>query len=117
MPTKTSKATELKPETTAAAEPAAGDAPVTTDAPTTTKDDPAAALGFRMGSKTYAAATLFLRQNGATMAEIKEATGGPQRNLLKKVEAKGHNVVKNTVDGANGRRVTSYRIEMAVTTK
>jgi hypothetical protein len=108
MASKTSKTNEPKTETTTAAEPT----PTDTSTATATENDPAAALGFRVDSKTYQAATLFLRPNGATMQEVKAATGGPQRNLLKKVEAKGHKVTKTTVDGANGRRVTSYHIEL-----
>lgn len=74
--------------------------------------DPAARLGFRPGTKTHTAAELFLRENGATMAEIIEACGGPQRNLLTAVERKGHKVEKFTSQGKDGKKATAYRIEL-----
>lgn len=90
MANKTSKATEPTPTT----EPV-GDA--------------ATALGFRADTKTHTAALMYLRQDGATMAEIKGACGGPQRNLLKTMETKGHTVEKFTVE-QDGKTRTSYKI-------
>ena len=48
--------------------------------------DTAAELGFRPGSKAYKAVAMYLRPSGATDAAIREACGGPQRNLLNRVE-------------------------------
>ena len=82
--------------------------------PTTTEPegDAAMALGFRAGTKTHAAALLYLRPEGASMREIIAECGGPHRNLLKRVQEKGHTVHRTTVDGGNGKAVTSYRIEL-----
>lgn len=43
---------------------------------------------------TKKAERLFTKPDGATMAEIIELTGGPQYNVLKKLEAKGYNIRK-----------------------
>ena len=43
---------------------------------------------------TKKAARLLSKPDGATMAEIIEATGGPQYNVLKKLEAKGYTIRK-----------------------
>ncbi len=43
---------------------------------------------------TKIAERMFARAEGATMAEIIAATGGPQYNVLKRLEAKGHAVRK-----------------------
>ena len=40
------------------------------------------------------AAQLFSQPNGATMAEIIAATGGPQYNVLKRLEARGYRLRK-----------------------
>lgn len=80
--------------------------------PTPNPMDPASKLGFRPGTKTHTAAMLFLRENGATMAEIVEACGGPQRNLLTAVERKGHKVEKFTTQAKDGKKATAYRIEL-----
>lgn len=45
-------------------------------------------------SGTQLAAQLFSRPNGATMAEIIAATGGPQYNVLKRLEARGYRLRK-----------------------
>ena len=44
------------------------------------------------GTKT--AETLFVRPEGATMDEVIAATGGPQYNVLRRLEAKGYTVRK-----------------------
>jgi AbrB family looped-hinge helix DNA binding protein len=43
---------------------------------------------------TKIAERLFTRPNGATMAEITAATGGPQYNVLKKLEGLGYRIHK-----------------------
>jgi hypothetical protein len=48
----------------------------------------------------------FYTVNGATDAAIREACGGPQRNLLKRVEGMGHKVTTAKVAGPNGRMAT-----------
>ena len=74
--------------------------------------DAATDLGFRPGTKAHQAATLYLRPNGATDAVIRKACGGPQRNSLAQIAKVGHIVKKHKVDGQNGRRITSYKIEL-----
>jgi Endonuclease NucS len=50
------------------------------------------AFGLRLGSKVSKAASLAARPQGATMAEIVEATGdkGTKHNIFLQLEAKGH---------------------------
>ena len=66
-------------------------------------------LKFRRNSKTEKAVKLYLRKNGATNAEIIKACGGPQLNVLKKVEALGHEV-KTTLKKVKGKEVKCYQI-------
>jgi hypothetical protein len=54
----------------------------------------------------------FYTVNGATDAAIREACGGPQRNLLKRVEGMGHKVTTAKVAGPKGRKVNAYRIQL-----
>ena len=54
--------------------------------------DTAQHLGMRPGTKTYQAVVLYGRRKGATLEEVKEATGSPQLNVLKRLEGKGHEV-------------------------
>jgi AbrB family looped-hinge helix DNA binding protein len=56
-------------------------------------------------SGTQKAEQLFSRPEGATMDEVIVATGGPQYNVLRRLEANGYNVRK-TKQG----RVTRYRV-------
>lgn len=52
-------------------------------------------FGLRKGSKTSEAARLFARSNGATMAQVNEATGANQYNLLNALTEAGHKVKKD----------------------
>ena len=52
-------------------------------------------FGLVEGSKVSQAVKLFARSKGATMAEIKEATGGPQGNVLRKLVEEGHRVERD----------------------
>lgn len=45
-------------------------------------------------SGTRIAEQMLIRPQGATMAEIIQATGGPQYNLLKRLEARGYSIRK-----------------------
>lgn len=74
--------------------------------------DTAIELGFRPGTKAHQAATMYLRPKGATDADVREACGGPQRNLLARVKKQGHTVIQEKIDGPKGRKVTAYRIEL-----
>lgn len=68
-------------------------------------------LGFKIGTKTHIAATMYLRKNGATNAEIVAKNSGPFLNLLKAVEAKGH-TVERTTRTVKGRNVKVYKIKI-----
>ena len=74
--------------------------------------DTAAELGFKPGSKAHKAVAMYLKPSGATDAAIRDACGGPQRNLLNRITKAGHTVTKTKVDGPKGRKVTAYRIEL-----
>jgi hypothetical protein len=67
-------------------------------------------FGFRKGSKKSQAAKLYSVKKGATLAEVKEATGSSQLNLLKELEEKGHTVEKEKVAGPGKKQVTRYKI-------
>lgn len=69
----------------------------------------AKALGFKTNTKLFIAACMYLRKNGATNQEVIDKLGGPQLNLLKKVEAAGFEVERTTRD-VKGRNVKVYRI-------
>ena len=72
----------------------------------------ATGLGFTEGTKAHIAAAMYLKPKGATDAAIREACGGPQRNLLKRMEKQGHTVTRTKVKGPKGRMVTAYRINI-----
>ena len=74
--------------------------------------DTAAELGFKHGTKAHQAATLYLRVDGATDADIRKSCGGPQRNLLARVKKQGHTVIYEKIEGPKGRTVTRYKIEL-----
>ena len=65
--------------------------------PATTKPDKAAQrdrFGLRDGSRVSQAVSLFSRKDGATMKEVKEATGSGQYNILNWLERQGHKVTR-----------------------
>jgi hypothetical protein len=72
------------------------------------------AFGFRKGSKKSQAAKLYSTKKGATLAEVKEATGSSQLNLLKELEEKGHKVEKEKVAGTGKKQVTRYKVTSVV---
>jgi len=67
-------------------------------------------FGFRKGSIKSNAAAIYAKGKGATLAEVKEAVGSNQFNLLTEVEARGHTVLKTSVSGEGTRKVTRYKI-------
>ncbi len=73
-------------------------------------DVAAEVLGFRPGTKTHRAVSMYLRRQGATTPEISNVNGRPYLNCLKQVEAKGHRVEKKLVQSTDGKMITSYRI-------
>jgi len=64
--------------------------------------------GFREGSLKSRAASLYASKQGATLAEVKAATGSVQLNLLKELEGKNHTVQRVKEEGKGGREVTRY---------
>lgn len=66
----------------------------------------AATLGVRPGSKRFKAAVLFLRPEGASMKEVKEETGAPQRNVFTLAQQRGARTKQ--VRGKDG--LTRYKI-------
>ena len=81
-------------------------------APAERKRDPAKldAYGFRKDSIKSKAAALYAKGKGATLAEVKEALGSVQFNLLTEVEKKGFTVGKTDVKSETGRTVTRYKL-------
>lgn len=68
------------------------------------------AFGFRKGTIKSNAAALYAAKSGATLAEVKEAVGSVQFNLLKEVEEKGHTITRKTEKGDGARDVTRYKL-------
>ena len=68
------------------------------------------AYGFRLGSVKSQAAAIYAKGKGATLAEVKDALGSVQFNLLTEVKAKGYDVEETEVKGTSGRMVTRYKI-------
>lgn len=55
---------------------------------------------------------MYMKPKGATDAAIREACGGPQRNLLKRVDGMGHKVTTTMVAGPSGRKVNAFMIQL-----
>ena len=70
------------------------------------------AFGFRKGSIKSKAAAMYAK--GATLADVKEALGSVQFNLLTELEGRGFTVDKAEIKGANDRMVTRYKIHAPV---
>jgi hypothetical protein len=68
------------------------------------------AFGFRKGSIKSKAAAMYAKGKGATLAEVREALGSVQFNLLTELEKGGFTVEKNHAKGDTGRGVTRYKI-------
>lgn len=73
-------------------------------APAAEKD----AYGFRKGSAKSKAVAMYARKNGATLAEVKEALGSVQLNVLVALEADGKKVERITEERKGQRAVTRY---------
>jgi hypothetical protein len=67
-------------------------------------------FGFRKGSIKSRAAAMYAKGKGATLAEVKEAVGSVQFNLLSELRANGFTVETSEVKNANGRMVTRYKL-------
>ncbi len=69
-------------------------------------------LGLTAGTKALEACAMYPGPKGATYADVRAACGGPQKNVLKRVEKMGHKITKTKVVNPKGRMVTAYRIVM-----
>src|ERR1700721_3245921 len=68
------------------------------------------AYGFRLGTIKAKAAAMYAKGKGATLADVKEALGSVQFNLLTEVKERGFTVEEADVKGPTGRIVTRYKI-------
>lgn len=68
-------------------------------------------FGFRLDTLKSQAAAMYASKHGATLAEIKEALGSTQFNLLTELEEKGFEIERGEVASATGRKVTKYKIK------
>lgn len=66
------------------------------------------AYGFRKGSAKSKAVAMYARKNGATLAEVKDALGSVQLNVLVALEADGKKVERITEERKGQRAVTRY---------
>lgn len=74
--------------------------------------------GFKVETKVSQAAALYARKEGASLNEIKEIVGSPQRNLLKTVDKLPEfEVIKKTKKGMNGKETVRYYIKELKTKK
>lgn len=67
-------------------------------------------FGFRKGTIKSKAAALYAKGKGCTLAEVKEALGSVQFNLLTELEGNGFKVDKSKAKGDTGRGVTRYKL-------
>ena len=67
-------------------------------------------FGFRKGSIKSQAAALYAKGKGATLAEVKDAVGSVQFNLLTELKNNGFKVETGEVKNDNGRMVTRYKL-------
>jgi len=72
----------------------------------------ATALGYKKGTKLHTAATLYLGTKGATGAQIVAKVGGPQLNMLKKIQDGGLGNVVKTTRNVKGKNVKVYTVTL-----
>lgn len=105
-----------KPKTKAAAKPPAKvkNAPKAAVKASKPKGEPAKKdkWGFREGSAKSKAVALYAAKGGATLGEVKEAVGSVQLNVLKALEAEGHEVIQKKEQREGQRPVTRYFLKM-----
>lgn len=68
------------------------------------------AFGFRKESIKSRAAAMYAKGKGATLAEVKEAVGSVQFNLLTELTGKGFTIDQTEVKNEQGRMVTRYKL-------
>jgi hypothetical protein len=78
----------------------------------TRKRDPAKLdqWGFRKDSIKSKAAAIYAKGKGATLADVKEAIGSVQFNLLTELKASGFKVEVDEVKGPTGRIINRYKL-------
>lgn len=99
------------------AAPKAGKAKAAKAAPKAERHrDPAKldAFGFRKESIKSRAAAMYAKGKGATLAEVKEAVGSVQFNLLTELTGKGFTIDQTEVKNEQGRMVTRYKLHPKV---
>ena len=79
----------------AEAAPASRSKPPRRDGGASRPTAPSDAFGLAPGSRAAAQAALLAQPQGATMAEVKAATGDSCYNLLKRLESSGHTIRKD----------------------
>lgn len=67
------------------------------------------AYGFKLDTVRSKAAAMYASKKGATVAEVQEALGSLQLNLLKDVEKRGF-TIERTKEKGGTRMITRYRI-------
>lgn len=65
-------------------------------------------FGLRKGSTKSQAAALYARKSGATLAEVKDAVGSIQLNVLKNLEEEGYVIEKKKESREGSRPVFRY---------
>lgn len=68
-------------------------------------------FGLRKGSAKSKAAAMYARKNGATLAEVKDALGSVQLNVLNGLEAEGYRVDRKKEKRDGERPVTRYSLK------
>ena len=68
------------------------------------------AFGLRIGSIKSKAAALYAGKKGATLAEVKEAVGSIQLNVLTELKEKGFKIKETKEAGEGKRQVTRYHL-------
>lgn len=105
-----------KPKAKAAAKPAAKakNAPKATTKAAKPKAEGAKKdkWGFREGSAKSKAVAMYAAKGGATLNEVKDEVGSVQLNVLKALEAEGHEVIQKKEQREGQRPVTRYFLKM-----
>lgn len=106
-PAKPKKAAADKPKAKVATTAAPKPEKATSEAPKG-KQLPIDAYGFNQGCLKSRAAAMYAAESGATVAEVKAATGSLQLNLLKQLEKDGCTIKRVKEKGTGARQVTRY---------
>lgn len=72
---------------------------------------PLDAFGYRINSLKSKAAAMYSSKKGATLAEVKDATGSIQLNVVTELKNKGKQVTKKKEKGPGQREITRYFIK------